>query len=167
MDLKNSILAEFDVEIANTRRVLERIPMDRLTWKPHDKSTTIGRLATHMATLPSMVANVYAADEFDIGAADPARFSHVIDDRDKLLQTFEDHTSKARAILANATAEQLDGKWTFRWGEKVIFSQPRWMVHRMFTMNHMIHHRAQLTVYLRLLDIPVPGLYGPTADEPL
>jgi uncharacterized damage-inducible protein DinB len=167
MDLKSSILEEFDVEVASTRRVLERIPMDNLTWKPHDKSTTIGRLATHMATLPAMVANVYAGDEFDIGGADPARFSYVIDQREKLLQTFEDNTSKARAILANATAEQLESKWTFRWGDKVIFSQPRWMVHRMFTMNHMIHHRAQLTVYLRLLDIPVPSLYGPTADEPM
>jgi uncharacterized damage-inducible protein DinB len=167
MELKNAILAEFDVEVANTRKVLERIPMDNLAWKPHDKSTAIGRLATHIATLPAMVVNVYAGDEFDIGAADPARFSYVIDDQAKLLATFDENASNARALLAGATPEQLDGAWTFRWGEKVIFSQPRHMVHRMFTMNHMIHHRAQLTVYLRLLDIPVPSLYGPTADEPM
>jgi uncharacterized damage-inducible protein DinB len=159
------MLQEFDTELQGTRKVLERIPMDKLDFKPHEKSTALGRLATHVATLGSLAVTMMEQDEMDMSKADPSRFTRVIKTREELLQELDDVSGKARAAIASATPEQWQGKWTFRMGERVFFSLPRAQVYRTMYMNHLIHHRAQLTVYLRLLDVPVPGMYGPTADE--
>lgn len=155
-------LPEFDVEMANTRRVLERVPAERFDFKPHDKSYSLRDLSSHLANVPSWTAVTLATEELDLGQDwepfDPTTTADV-------LAHFDRHAAEARAALERATAEQLAVPWTLRMGEQVIFTMPRRAVLRSFVLNHMIHHRAQLTVYLRLLDVPVPGVYGPSADE--
>ncbi len=155
-------LAEFDAEMASTRRVLERVPADRFDFKPHEKSYALRDLATHVANVPSWTAITLASEELDLGR-EFERF--VPETTDDVLAHFDRHVAEARAALEKATTDQMDVPWTLRMGEQEIFTMPRRAVLRTFVLNHMIHHRAQLTVYLRLLDVPVPGVYGPSADE--
>jgi uncharacterized damage-inducible protein DinB len=166
MALNQALLPEFDQEMANTRKTLERAPEDKFGWKPHEKSMTLGRLTGHLAEMPGWAAITVDKESFDVApagspppkAANPAT-------RKEALDMFDNNVVQARAAIAGATDEQLMKTWTLLAGGKTIFSMPRIAVLRGMIMNHMIHHRAQLGVYLRLNDIPVPALYGPSADE--
>ncbi|HYW70489.1 MAG TPA: DinB family protein [Pyrinomonadaceae bacterium] len=166
MAINQMMLPEFDLEMANTRKTLERVPDDKFEWKPHDKSMTLGGLATHLSNIPSWTKNTFEADELDI-APEGQEAPHVeqANSTADLLQAFDQNVAAARAALESASDESFFGKWSLLAGGKTIFTLPRAAVMRGFVMNHMIHHRAQLGVYLRLLDIPVPSIYGPSADE--
>jgi uncharacterized damage-inducible protein DinB len=166
MSISKTILPEFDHEMANTRKTLERVPDGKFAWKPHEKSMTLGGLATHLANIPSWTAQTFDRDELDI--APPGQPPYRLEEaksRDALLEAFDKNVSSARAALEAATDENWKGKWSLLMTGKTIFTLPRTAVMRGFVMNHMIHHRAQLGVYLRLLDLPVPSIYGPSADE--
>ena len=166
MSISKTILPEFDHEMANTRKTLERVPDGKFAWKPHEKSMTLGGLATHLANIPSWTAQTFDRDELDI--APPGQPPYRLEEaksRDALLEAFDKNVSSARAALEAATDENWKGKWSLLMTGKPIFTLPRTAVMRGFVMNHMIHHRAQLGVYLRLLDVPVPSIYGPSADE--
>ena len=166
MKLSEMILPEFDLEMANTRKSLERVPEDKFEWKPHEKSTSLGGLATHLANIPSWTKNTFEQDELDLApsGAPPLRLEPV-KSRAELLAAFDKNVTSARAALENASDEDWQGKWSLLHGGKAIFTMPRTAVMRGFVMNHLIHHRAQLGVYLRLLEVPVPSIYGPSADE--
>jgi uncharacterized damage-inducible protein DinB len=164
--MNEMLLSEFDQEMANTRKTLERVPDDKLTWKPHDKSGTMGWLATHVATLPSWTVETMQKESLDIAPPGEVREPlKAAGSREEILNSFDDQKQKARAALAGASDEDLLEPWTLLATGKAMFTLPRFAVLRSFVMNHMIHHRAQLCVYLRMNDIPVPGLYGPSADE--
>lgn len=165
MDLKEMLLQEFDQEMAATRSILERVPMDRPDWIPHEKSMPLGGLATHVATLPMLTIRMMRADELDFNSVDPAEYAVAAGSREALLARMDDIWGQARAALAGADAPDMAAEWTMRAGDQVFFRMPRWLVHRRMTMNHIVHHRAQLGVYLRLLGVPLPGIYGPSADE--
>jgi uncharacterized damage-inducible protein DinB len=166
MPISKMILPEFEHEMANTRKTLERLPDDKFDWKPHEKSTTLGGLATHLSNIPSWTKSTFEADELDLmpGGSDAPRMEQMKSTAE-VLATFDQNVAAARAALQNAADDRWQGEWTLRMGEKKIFTLPRAAVMRGFVMNHLIHHRAQLGVYLRLLDIPVPSIYGPSADE--
>jgi uncharacterized damage-inducible protein DinB len=166
MPLNQALLPEFDHEMENTRKTLERVPEDKFPWKPHEKSFSMVALATHLATLPSWGALTIQRDSIDVAPegepppkGEPAK--SVVD----LLEKFDRNVAAARAALAGATDEDLLKTWTLLKGGKTIFSLPRIAALRSFVMNHNVHHRAQLGVYLRLNDVPVPSIYGPSADE--
>ncbi len=163
MNPGHALLPEFDHEMANTRRTLERVPESKFGWKPHEKSGTLGWLAGHVATMPLWATVTLTTSGLDVTA--PNDYKPVMETREQLLEVFDQNLKQARAALEKATAETLAEPWTLRSGDNVIFTFPKADVMRGFVMNHMIHHRAQLTVYLRLLDVPVPALYGPSADE--
>lgn len=166
MDATRYYLPEFDQEMATTRKLLARVPEDRLDWKPHPKSMSLGQLASHVAQLPDWSANIFGSDEFDFRPPDaPAFVMADCKSNKELLDLFDESVAKAREAVAAAQEDSLDKTWTLKAGPHTIFSAPRWSVYRGFGLNHIIHHRAQLSVYLRLLDVPVPGIYGPSADE--
>jgi len=160
------MLPEFDREMANTRKTLERIPEDKLDWKPHEKSTTMRGLATHLSNLVGWAVHTIEKDELDASPAggEPLR-AKPVESVQEALETFDKNVAAARAAIAGASDEHLMKPWTLMMGGKTIFTQPRMGVLRGFIMSHSIHHRAQLSVYLRLNDVPVPALYGPSADE--
>ncbi len=164
MTLAQSLLLDFDAEAINTRRVLERIPDDKGDWKPHDKSMAIGRLAMHVANLPTFGHSIITTSELDLGSG--AFPSLVFTTAEDLLRHAAGSGAELRTALAAATDDDLEAEWTLRWGDNVIAKAQRAFLYRTMFFNHLIHHRAQLTVYLRLLGVPVPGLYGPSADEP-
>jgi uncharacterized damage-inducible protein DinB len=166
MSISKTILPEFDHEMATTRRVLERIPDDKFSWKPHEKSMTLGGLATHLSNIPSWTRNTFEKDELDVAppGAPPYRLEEK-KSRDEILADFDKNVTEARAAIEAATDENWQGKWSLLMTGKTIFTLPRPAVWRGFIMSHSIHHRAQLAVYLRLLDVPVPSIYGPSADE--
>lgn len=166
MPISQMILPEFDHEMANTRKTLERVPDDKFSWKPHEKSTSLGGLATHLGNIPSWTAMTFDRDELDI--APPGQPPYRLDEAKStaaLLEAFDKNVASARAALEAATDENWQGKWSLLSGGKTIFTLPRAAVMRGFILSHSIHHRAQLGVYLRLLDVPVPSIYGPSADE--
>jgi uncharacterized damage-inducible protein DinB len=162
MALNQVLLPEFDNEMATTRRVLERVPEDKLGWKPHDKSMTMAELATHLASLGGFVPAILGQDSFDLKSSPP---NPDLGSRQEILATFDQRTADARKTIADATDEQLMKPWSLKMDDKALFTFPRIAVLRSFFMNHSIHHRGQLSVYLRLNDVPVPSLYGPSADE--
>jgi uncharacterized damage-inducible protein DinB len=162
MGLSQALLPEFDQEMANTRKTLERVPEDKLGWKPHEKSGTMGWLADHVATLPRLA--VFALEQDSVDVATVPRPSPA-NSRLELLGTFDKHVAAARAAIAGASDEQLLKPWSLLHSGRTIFTLPRSAVLRSFFMNHCIHHRAQLGVYLRLNNVPVPAIYGPSADE--
>ena len=166
MPFKDAILPEFDMEMDNTRRVLERLPDGKFDWQPHSKSGTLGWLAVHIATIPHWAK--ITMEEESLNLSDPARSKSgppVPKDRKGVLELFEKNRKEARAALAKAADAAYKKKWALLMGERELFREPRASVLRRMVFNHMIHHRGQLTVYYRLLDVPVPGLYGPSADE--
>ena len=166
MKLSETLLPEFDHEMANTRRTLERIPEDKLSWKPHQKSTTMGGLATHLANIPAWAVNTINDNSFDLsppGAA-PSRIPQA-NSRTEVLEMFDQNVAAARAAVAASSDEHLLKPWSLLSGGRTIFTLPRIAVVRSMVMSHTIHHRAQLGVYLRLNDVPVPAVYGPSADE--
>jgi uncharacterized damage-inducible protein DinB len=162
MALNQVLLPEFDNEMATTRKVLERVPDDKLGWKPHDKSMSMAKLATHLATIGGFVAPILGQDSFDIKDAPP---NPDLGSRREMLEAFDQRTAEARKVIAAASDEQLMKPWSFQVDGKVLFSAPRIGVLRSFFMNHSIHHRGQLSVYLRLNNVAVPSIYGPSADE--
>ncbi len=166
MAISESMLPEFDHEMAGTRKTLERVPEDKFGWKPHEKSFSMGNLAGHLANMPTWTVFTIDTDELDIAppGAPPYREEPPRSSKE-LLEKFDKNVAEARAALAAASDEHLLKPWSLLSGGNVVLTMPRVAVLRSFIMNHNIHHRAQLGVYLRLNDIPVPSLYGPSADE--
>jgi uncharacterized damage-inducible protein DinB len=165
MAISDALLPEFDHEMANTRKTLERIPDDKFDWKPHEKSSTMGGLATHLANLPCWAGYTIDQDALDIAPNGEPFRATLLNSHAEALETFDKNVAAARAAIAGAGDEQLFQLWTLMANGKALMSLPRVAVLRSFVMNHLIHHRAQLGVYLRLNDIPVPSIYGPSADE--
>ncbi len=167
MPIAQALLPEFDHEMATTRRLLERVPEADAAWKPHDKSFSLGDLAAHCSNLASWMTATLARTELNFapldGSAPPAqyRFKSTRD----ALDHFDGNVAAGRAALAAASDEEMMAPWSLKHGEHTIFTMPRAVVVRTFVMNHLIHHRGQLSVYLRLRDVPLPQMYGPTADE--
>ncbi|HEU5234679.1 MAG TPA: DinB family protein [Terriglobales bacterium] len=162
MSISQALLGEFDLEMANTRKVLERVPLEKADWKPHLKSGNLGWLAGHVANLPEWVTFTLNSSELDLATAPRNKAP---ESKQELLETFEKKAKEARAAIANAKDQQWSGEWSLKRGGQTLFTMPRAAVVRGFALNHLIHHRGQLTVYLRLIDVPIPGLYGPSADE--
>jgi len=160
-------LLDFDAEMEKTRTTLERVPVEKPDWKPHEKSMALGRLARHVAELPGWAAMTINTDSLDIAppGAPPYQSPPPARSREELLGLFEKSAAEARAAIAGASDEHLRENWSFLFGGKTVFSLPRLSVVRVTVLNHLIHHRAQLGVYLRMNGIPVPALYGPSADE--
>jgi uncharacterized damage-inducible protein DinB len=165
MSLGESMLPEFDQEMANTRKTLERVPDNKFDWKPHEKSFPMGQLATHLANLPTWTNVTIDMDEFDMAPGGEQMKTPECHSQKELLETFDENIAKARAAIAGISDERIFQSWTLLAAGNKILSLPRVAVLRSFVMNHIIHHRAQLGVYLRLNDIPVPSIYGPSADE--
>jgi uncharacterized damage-inducible protein DinB len=162
MAIKDGLLAEFDHEMGMTRRLLDRLPDDRLSWKPHDRSMSLGGLATHLANLPNWTATIMNEASFDLAAAPPNTPEKT--SRAAVLADFDSSTRAARALL-DKTDPEFFVPWTLKRGGQQVFTMPRIGVLRSFVLSHSIHHRGQLSVYLRLNNIPVPAIYGPSADE--
>jgi len=163
LGLLDQCLSEFDREIGVTRRVLARVPGDRLSWGPHPRSMTLGRLATHLASLPGWLPQILNETTFDLASL-PAMV--LVDETSAaILARFDAGVADARRSLRESTDARLADTWTLRKEGEVILTLPRIVALRTEGLYHLTHHRGQLTVYLRLLDIPVPPIYGPTADE--
>jgi uncharacterized damage-inducible protein DinB len=159
------MLAEFDHEMANTRKVLERIPEDKLEWKPDPKSMALGRLAGHITEMPGWASVTLATDSLDLGTGD---FKPLFaTSRAQILKEFDKNIAESRAALASATDENMMRNWQLRMGDQLIMEMPKVGIIRTMVMSHTIHHRAQMGVYLRLNGVPVPAIYGPSADETL
>lgn len=164
MTISEVLLLDFDTEIANTRRTLERIPEKDPQWKPADKSMPIGRLALHTARLPEFCTRIVTTEVMNFATE---KFPDIVfESTPHLLTELDRAAAEAKAHLAAASDEHLKKHWKFAFGEKVLIDAPRMVLVRTMFLNHVVHHRAQLGVYLRLLNIPVPGIYGPSADEP-
>jgi uncharacterized damage-inducible protein DinB len=162
MNLNQAILPEFDHEMANTRKSLERVPDAKLGFKPHEKSMTLGGLASHLSTINGWVEAIVNQNAFDVKTAPP---NTELKSTAEVLASFDKNAASARNAIAGAGDAQLMKPWTLSSGDQTIFTMPRIAVLRSFILNHTIHHRAQLGVYLRLIDVPVPSIYGPSADE--
>jgi uncharacterized damage-inducible protein DinB len=164
MTIAETLLLDFDQEIANTRRTLERIPENDPKWKPHDKSMPIGRLALHVATLPEFCTRILTTDELNMATE---KFPDLtFQSTAHLLTELERTAAEAKSHLAAASDDNLKKSWKLSLGDRVVVDGPRMILYRTMFLNHLVHHRAQLGVYLRLLGVPVPGLFGPSADEP-
>lgn len=161
-----SLLPEFDHEMATTRKVLTRVPEGRLDFRPHAKSMSMARLAGHVAELPTWAVMTLAQDEFDMRPNGVAPFeAFTYSTQAAALALFDENVSKARALLASTDDAAMMRTWTLKDNGAVVLALPKVAVLRSFVMNHIIHHRAQLGVYLRMTDVPVPSIYGPSADE--
>ena len=166
MTIGQSMLLEFDEEMKNTRKVLERVDDKQWGWKPHAKSGTVGWLASHIATMPGWISMALQTDQLDYAPVDgPSYEGPKIENRQQLLAELDKGAAEARTALAKVSDADIMKDWTLLAGGQKIFTMPRVACIRSMVLNHIIHHRAQLTVYYRLLGIPVPGLYGPSADE--
>src|SRR6202521_750097 len=166
MTIGQSMLPEFDQEMQTTRKTLERVPDEKWNWKPHEKSGTVGWLAGHIATLPGWTTMTINTEELDYAPVNgPSYQPPKTENRKDVLAVFDKEAAEARAALASVSDSELMKGWKLLAGGQEIFTMPRVACIRGFVMNHLIHHRAQLGVYYRLLGIPVPGLYGPSADE--
>jgi len=163
MRLKDAWLADYDHEIASTRRLLERLPDDRLSWSPHPKSMTLGALATHLSNLPNWSGPILHAGSFDLDDAPPNLTP--LDSHAAILAFFDESADRARSGMDLSDAEYA-APWRLSRGGVEMFTMPRVAALRAFVLHHLIHHRGQLSVYLRLADVPLPPIYGPTADEP-
>jgi len=162
MALVDHLLPEFDHEMATTRKLLERVPEDRLSWKPHAKSYSLGQLAQHVANIPFWGQLTLEQSELDL-AAYPTLAE--LGSRAAILQLFEDKASATRKALLGKTDAELLAPWSLKRGDEKMFTMPKATVWRSFVMNHLVHHRGQLSVYLRQQDVPLPSMYGPSADE--
>jgi uncharacterized damage-inducible protein DinB len=163
MQVATLLLQTFDSEMRGTRATLERIPANQADYQPHAKSMPMGRLAAHVARLPQFMITILGTPSLDLATAKWPPL--VFESKEKLLADFDTLATEARRILASATDEQLGQHWRMTWGEKVLADEPRAVLHHTLFLHHLVHHRAQLGVYLRLNDLPVPALYGPTADD--
>jgi uncharacterized damage-inducible protein DinB len=166
MSIAERMLPEFDHEMASTRKVLERVPEDKMDWKAHPKSHTIGWNAGHLADLPKWAVVTMTQSQLDFAPVGGQRYElPKLSTRKEILDYFDGNVAAARKAIAEAKDEDMMKMWTLLSGGKTIFTMPRAAVLRSMVMNHSIHHRAILCVYLRLNDIPVPGMYGPSGDE--
>jgi uncharacterized damage-inducible protein DinB len=163
MTIGKTFLEEFKQEAAATRKLLERVPLDKASWKPHEKSMELGRLASHVAETSLWIWNTIENDVFDL-AVQPYE-PIVPKTTEELLKFFDENNAKTESVLSKCSDEEMMKTWTMKRGDEVFMSMPKAPVIRSFCLNHMIHHRGQLDVYLRLLDVPLPQIYGPTADE--
>lgn len=163
MSVNQQLLAELKQEAANTRKLLQLVPVDNAAWKPHDKSMALGRLAEHIAEIPGWTALTLLTDEINFANFKNER--RAVNTVDDLLAIHDENVAQAVSVLENFDENRYNEMWTMRTGEHIHFTLPKGAVLRTFAFSHLYHHRAQLGVYLRLLDIPIPGMYGPTADE--
>lgn len=165
--LSKSTLPAFDQIVAGTKSVLAAVPEDQLDWRPHDRSWTLGELATHLANLPSWTMATLSVSEFDISPADggPPPMAALANSAE-MVEALEENAAAARGAIEKCSDADLASPWTMLVAGEARFTLPKGVVLRTFIMDHMIHHRAQLGVYLRMLDVPVPQLFGPTADFP-
>ncbi|MGK2962644.1 MAG: DinB family protein [Gemmatimonadaceae bacterium] len=161
MTLSETLLPEFDQEMATTRRVLERVPTETGEWKPHDKSFSLAHLAQLVATMPGWITKTVSGEDIDL-AGGPGYSTQTTE---SLLSQFDRHVTEARAAIEAASDDDFALPWSLKMGGEILFTLPRSVTTRTH-INHLVHHRGQLTVYLRLIDVPVPSIYGPTADEP-
>jgi uncharacterized damage-inducible protein DinB len=166
MELKNALLAEIKHEASNTRKMLGRVPLDKLTWKPHEKSMDLHKLAKHVATIPAWISRAITTDEMDFSKDRPA-VAPDFKTTEELLALFDTVVAQALKDVEVTSNETFMKPWSMRDGEKVYMTMPKIAAIRNLSLNHSVHHRGQLSVYLRLLNVPVPGMYGPTADEPM
>ena len=162
MAIKDGLLTDFDHEMGTTRRLLNRLPDDKFSWKPHEKSMTLGALATHLANIPYWGDIILNHSSVDLATIPPRR--EEMTSRAAVLADFDEKVRRTRALL-DQTDAQLSSLWTLKRSGQEIFTAPRVAAFRSFVLHHIIHHRGQLSVYLRLNDVPVPAIYGPTADE--
>lgn len=161
MKLTEPIIAELKQEADTTRKMLERLPQESLAWKPHEKSRTLGQVAAHIADIPGVFIAGLENDELNFRDAKPTS----ADTAANIVEAFDENVKRAIEVLGTLNDEQMTGVWRLKFGEQVVFEMPRFAVVRAVGLNHLIHHRGQLSVYMRLLDVPVPPIYGPTADE--
>lgn len=162
MTLKDALLAEYDHEMGTTRKLLERLPDARLTWKPHEKSMTLGELATHLSNIPRWGGTILDEASFDLADGPPRTENQP--STAEILRRFDEASRKTRHSMDKNDAEYM-AQWTLKQNGREMFSMPRTAAFRSFVLSHTIHHRGQLSVYLRLIDLPVPAIYGPSADE--
>jgi uncharacterized damage-inducible protein DinB len=162
MAIKDGLLAEFDHEMGTTRKLLDRVPDDKLSWKPHEKSMTLGGLATHLSNLPSWGDAIMNSPSFDLAAAPPRMEAK--GSRAEILSHFDGVVRRTRTLLDKTDAE-LAAPWTLLRSGQEMFSVPRVAAFRSFVLYHSVHHRGQLSVYLRMNGVPIPAIYGPSADE--
>jgi uncharacterized damage-inducible protein DinB len=165
MAVSEELLEEFDSEMASARRTLERIPQDKLDWKPHEKSMSLGRLAGHVAELPGFGATIVRTDFLDLSQRPAGQKPLVAESQKHVLEVFDSKVAEARAAIAATSDADWAKAWSLSLGEKKIYIGSRIGAVRRMMMNHLIHHRAQLGVYLRLTGVAVPSVYGPSADE--
>lgn len=163
MQIRELLLPEFDEEMKKTRETLARVPEDKGDFKPHDKSAPLGKLAAHTAQLPEFAICIVETPSYDFGNSD--RKPLVMESRQQLLAAFDDLVAKGRQAIASVGEDEWQKKWKLSFQGQTIVEAPRFQVYRALFLNHLIHHRAQLGVYLRLNDIPVPAIYGPSADD--
>lgn len=163
MEIRELLLPEFDAEMKKTRAILERVPEGKQDYKPHEKSMPLGKLAAHVARLPEFATNILELPSLDISARTMKPL--VMESRQQVLADFDTSAQQAREAIAGASDEHWQKKWKLSFKDKDIFEEPRFMAYRGMFLNHLVHHRAQLGVYLRLNDVPLPGTYGPSADD--
>ena len=162
MAMVDALLPEFDREMTITRKLLERVPEDKFAWKPHMKSMSLVELATHVATLPGWGAVTLKESEIDFAGQNP---NTAATSRADLLARFDKNVSETRSALTGKSDAELMAPWSLKQNGQKLFTMPKTSVWRGFVLNHLVHHRGQLSVYLRLNDVPVPAMYGPSADE--
>jgi uncharacterized damage-inducible protein DinB len=167
LPITDLLLPEFDHEMGVTRRLLQRVPDADLAWTPHGKSMTLGQLSTHLAELPRWTRTIMREAFYDLESGGTGPRLRSFESIAEVLGAFDRHVAQARALLAGAADAELLAPWSLRRGAHELFTVPRIAAIRSFIVNHAIHHRGQLSVYLRLRDVPLPAIYGPSADEGL
>lgn len=166
MPISQLLLAELDAEVQANRDLLERLPEGKWDWKPHEKSMTLSRLATHVAEIPSWSKSLLVADEIDFMSPEMQAWTpREMQSKEEILAELASAAETCRGHLEATSDEDFDRDWTMKSGDQIVMQEKRYMVFRRQVMNHMVHHRAQLGVFLRLLDVPLPMSYGPSADE--
>jgi uncharacterized damage-inducible protein DinB len=166
MSIADALLPEFDREMGVTRRLLDRLPDAQFDWKPHEKSMTLGRLAEHLAELPAWASVAVTQSSVDMSAGRPPGYVPP-QSRRAVLEMFDKNVKDARAAISGKTDADLMAPWTLKAEGTEVFTMPKAAVLRSFVLNHLVHHRGQMSVYLRLQSVPVPSMYGPSADEPM
>jgi uncharacterized damage-inducible protein DinB len=162
MTISEMLLPEFDQEMANTRKILDCVPEDKFAWKPHEKSMSMGRLASHVAEMPMWAAAIVNQYKLELT---PGQKPFNAATKAELMSAIDKNVADARAAIAGASDEHLGKTWSFIYGGHTVFALPRAAVLRNMVMSHLIHHRGQLSVYLRLKEVAIPGMYGPSADD--
>ena len=165
MPLRDAFIAEMKHESASTKKILERVPMDKKDWKPHEKSMTLGRLAAHVAEIPHWTSDIIHIDVYDF--LQNYKPGQAPSTQEELIKIFQEKLDTAIADLEKMNDEDFKKMWVVKNGEQVYFNLPKAVAIRGWSFSHLFHHRGQLSVYLRLLDVPIPGMYGPSADEPM